>query len=208
MLRNISEFSLSPVIQENLNALHITSFFPVQSTLIPILLTNNRSSCIYPRDICCSAPTGSGKTLAYAVPLVQVLHSRSIVRLRALVLLPSRELAQQVYQVLCEVARNTGLHIGLSTGQNSFEEDEELLVGPKPPSLPSARLFNPQIYPPPPGPLGRSLVDILVCTPGRLQDHVQYTPGFTLQHLRFLVLDEGLEYTHIYICNLSLLFHN
>lgn len=34
---------------------------------------------------------------------------------------------------------------------------------------------------------GRSKVDILVCTPGRLMDHLQGTPNFTLQHLRFLV---------------------
>lgn len=37
---------------------------------------------------------------------------------------------------------------------------------------------------------GRSRVDILVATPGRLMDHMERTPGFTLQHLRYLVLDE------------------
>ena len=38
---------------------------------------------------------------------------------------------------------------------------------------------------------GFSRVDILVCTPGRLMDHVRHTPGFTLQHLRVLVVDEA-----------------
>lgn len=38
---------------------------------------------------------------------------------------------------------------------------------------------------------GRSSVDVLVCTPGRLVDHLDNTPGFTLQHLRFLVVDEA-----------------
>ena len=38
---------------------------------------------------------------------------------------------------------------------------------------------------------GRSAVDVLVCTPGRLVDHLDNTPGFTLQHLRFLVVDEA-----------------
>jgi ATP-dependent RNA helicase DDX51/DBP6 len=37
----------------------------------------------------------------------------------------------------------------------------------------------------------RSLVDIIVTTPGRLVDHLQSTPGFTLKHLRFLVIDEA-----------------
>ena len=43
----------------------------------------------------------------------------------------------------------------------------------------------------PPCPLGRSLVDILICTPGRLLEHLENTPGFTLMHLKFLVLDEA-----------------
>ncbi len=38
---------------------------------------------------------------------------------------------------------------------------------------------------------GSSTVDVLVCTPGRLMDHLEKTPGFTLQHLRFLVIDEA-----------------
>lgn len=37
---------------------------------------------------------------------------------------------------------------------------------------------------------GFSLIDILVCTPGRLVDHLKFTTNFTLQHLRFLVVDE------------------
>ena len=38
---------------------------------------------------------------------------------------------------------------------------------------------------------GSSLVDIIIATPGRLVEHLQETPGFTLQHLRFLVVDEA-----------------
>lgn len=49
-----------------------------------------------PRDVCVSAPTGSGKTLAYVLPLVQALRSRTVPRIRALVLLPVQELATQV----------------------------------------------------------------------------------------------------------------
>lgn len=44
-------------------------------------------------------------------------------------------------------------------------------------------------------------MDILVATPGRLMDHMERTPGFTLQHLRYLVLDEvSMGVLYIYIC--------
>lgn len=48
------------------------------------------------QDICVCSPTGSGKTLAYALPIVQMLSTRVIRRLRALVVLPTRDLALQV----------------------------------------------------------------------------------------------------------------
>jgi ATP-dependent RNA helicase DDX51/DBP6 len=54
-----------------------------------------------------------------------------------------------------------------------------------------ALFSNRNLYFKSPSSLGISAVDILICTPGRLLDHIQYTEGFTLQHLRFLVLDEA-----------------
>lgn len=74
----------------------ITSFFPVQTAVLPLLLRSASRPYLQPRDICVSAPTGSGKTLSYALPIIQTLRSRKVTRLRALVLLPSRELASQV----------------------------------------------------------------------------------------------------------------
>lgn len=49
------------------------------------------------RDLCICSPTGSGKTLAYSLPVVQMLSSRVVRRLRALIVLPTRDLAIQVY---------------------------------------------------------------------------------------------------------------
>ena len=43
---------------------------------------------------------------------------------------------------------------------------------------------------------GNMLVDILIATPGRLAEHILHTPGFTLQHLEFLVLDEADRLLH------------
>lgn len=50
----------------------------------------------FERDICVNSPTGSGKTLAYALPIVQMLSTRKIKCLRALVVVPTRDLALQV----------------------------------------------------------------------------------------------------------------
>lgn len=50
----------------------------------------------FERDLCINSPTGSGKTLAYALPIVQMLSSCAVKCLRALVVLPTRDLALQV----------------------------------------------------------------------------------------------------------------
>uniref|UniRef100_A0A2P2KIR8 ATP-dependent RNA helicase n=1 Tax=Rhizophora mucronata TaxID=61149 RepID=A0A2P2KIR8_RHIMU len=50
----------------------------------------------FERDLCISSPTGTGKTLAYALPIVQMLSSKAVRCLRALVVLPTRDLALQV----------------------------------------------------------------------------------------------------------------
>ena len=52
--------------------------------------------CSFERDFCINSPTGSGKTLAYALRIVQMLSTRAIKCLRALVVLPTHDLALQV----------------------------------------------------------------------------------------------------------------
>ncbi|CCO31715.1 hypothetical protein BN14_05764 [Rhizoctonia solani AG-1 IB] len=69
--------------------------------------------------------------------------------------------------------------IAIATGQHSFAHEQSQLVSVSPPS---AVHPNPQYH---------SKVDILICTPGRLTDHLHGTPGFTLEYLRFLVIDEA-----------------
>lgn len=138
-----------------------------------------------------SAPTGSGKTLAYLVPLLSVLCHRVVPRLRALVILPTRDLARQLLDVLRPLAAALGLRADIATGQHgSFASEQRRLVGTGTGGYDTrsgagaglgedAGAWVPRA--------GSSLVDILVCTPGRLIDHLQSTPGFTLQHLEFLV---------------------
>ena len=196
----ISNWSLDSKLAQNLLEDGITSFFPVQSDVIPILLMQNSQQCIEPQDICVSAPTGSGKTLSYALPIVNTLIQENSPRLRALVLLPSRELANQVHEVFVRLSRGTALKVALATGQTNFEQEQKLLLGAfarnkgnrSAVSDVEQMFSNQYLYSlPEECQLGKSNVDILVCTSGRLLDHLQLTRGFTLQHLRFLVLDEA-----------------
>lgn len=108
---------------------------PVQTAVLPFLLTDmSIGSDIYrphnpPRDVLASAPTGSGKTLAYVVPIVearsnflkfiryiqplppQILSSRIVTRLRALVVLPTRDLVQQVKETFEACCKGTKLKV-------------------------------------------------------------------------------------------------
>lgn len=191
------KWGLDANLVQNLTNKGLTEFFPVQSEVIPVLLKQNIHPCIYPQDICVSAPTGSGKTLSYALPIAHTLMVESVVRLRALILLPNRELAVQVHQVFTEVLQGTRLKVAMVTGSRSLAEEQSLLVGRNKsskersswaldPDLAATEVFVEEF-----DEFGKSLVDILISTPGRLLDHLQFTEGFTLEHIRFLVLDEA-----------------
>ena len=159
---------LCPETRRQLAELGITEWFAVQATVIPALLHDPRMRHTYlpytpPHDLCISAPTGSGKTLAYIVPIMELLRTRTIVQLRALILVPTRDLAVQVRDVFEAVAKGSGLRAATITGHHSFRHEQEQLLH----------------------------VDVVMATPGRLVDHIRGTPGFTLEHLRFLVIDEA-----------------
>ena len=83
----------------------ITHLFPVQRQVIPRLLSlGSLAPRLRPPDLCVSAPTGSGKTLAFVLPLLASLHGRMAPRVRAIVVLPTQDLATQVgMNGYCEV---------------------------------------------------------------------------------------------------------
>ncbi|KAG6373406.1 P-loop containing nucleoside triphosphate hydrolase protein [Boletus reticuloceps] len=169
---------LSLKTRRRLFDLGISELFAVQTTLLPFLI--RRSWSLYtpysaPHDVCVSAPTGSGKTLAYVLPILEVLSNRIVTRLRALIVLPTRDLVLQVRETFEAVGKGRGLKIGTATGQHSFAHEQAQLVSQIDSGLQG----------------GSSKVDILICTPGRLMDHLNGTPNFSLQHLRFLVIDEA-----------------
>ncbi|KAI5622032.1 ATP-dependent RNA helicase DDX51 [Silurus asotus] len=169
---------ICPLLSKKLQANGIQNFFPVQAEVIPAILESVKSGLLIgqggyrPRDICVSAPTGSGKTLAFVIPVVQALMTRVVCEVRALVVLPTKELAQQVYKVFCTYAEGTGLKVVIAAGKKPFAVEQATLVETR-------------------GGVSRSLADIVVATPGRLVDHINKNEGFSLQHLRFLIIDEA-----------------
>ena len=91
----------------------LISFIPVQAAILPHLLSLELLPSFYDtlHDYLISAPTGSGKTLAYAIPIIELLSKRVVTRLRALIVLPTRDLVVQVRETLEAVALGTGLKV-------------------------------------------------------------------------------------------------
>eukprot|EP00276_Gloeochaete_wittrockiana_P005078 CAMPEP_0184655008 /NCGR_PEP_ID=MMETSP0308-20130426/12652_1 /TAXON_ID=38269 /ORGANISM="Gloeochaete witrockiana, Strain SAG 46.84" /LENGTH=643 /DNA_ID=CAMNT_0027091249 /DNA_START=34 /DNA_END=1965 /DNA_ORIENTATION=+ len=160
------ELGLDERIGECLRAQGIKQLFAMQVQVLRTVIQFGRE-----RDVCVSAPTGSGKTLAYVLPIVQTLSKRVVRRLRALVVVPTRDLALQVTSVFKPFCNALNLTVHTAIGSVSFAEEQSRLC---------------------PG-IGRGAgaADVVVATPGRLMDHLRDTPAFTLQHLSFLVIDEA-----------------
>lgn len=117
-------------------------------------------------DILGAAKTGSGKTLAFLVPVLENLYRRKWTELDglgALILAPTRELAIQIFDVLRKIGRYHTFSAGLVIGGKSLQEERERL--------------------------GR--MNILVCTPGRMLQHMDQTSAFEVDNLQMLVLDEA-----------------
>lgn len=121
-------------------------------------------------DILGAAKTGSGKTLAFLVPVLENLYRNNHVGadagLGAMIISPTRELAIQIFDVLYKIGRKGHLFAaGLVIGGKSLQEERDALVR----------------------------MNILVCTPGRILQHLSQTAGFAfnVDALRMLVLDEA-----------------
>lgn len=91
-------------------------------TSVPLALCTvyNPRALLFFKYSCCVAPPCTAR---------QALIRRRVVRLRALVLLPSRDLAMQVHAVFKRYAQGTGLRVGLAIGQTNFLEEQLALVG-------------------------------------------------------------------------------
>lgn len=159
---------MSPQVTLRLRELDLNHLFPVQWTVIPILLQSLRfSGLVRPPDVCVASPTGSGKTLTYVIPIVNHLIQALQSQLRVLILVPVAELADQVKRVFLQVAQKTHLKVYSSTGTHSLTKD--------------VLYFDHQKTPP----------DVLITTPGRLVDLIMRSSGFNLKQLQLIVFDEA-----------------
>ncbi len=206
------ELELHADIITSLDKKGYSAAFAIQSAVLPMLLRGPKQ---HSGDICISAATGSGKTLAYVLPMVQSLRNKPVTRLRGLIVVPTRELVSQVKETLDLCSASSELKIATAVGSRSLKEEQTMLVEKGQRYDPEAfkaeqekevdedeelmdwdfdkkfgsnngfELFYNHVVE------YNSKVDILICTPGRLVEHIQSTTGFTLEHVQWLVIDEA-----------------
>jgi len=152
-MQSFSELTLPPALRASLEAMKFTTPTPIQAQAIPFALDG--------RDILATAMTGSGKTAAFGIPMIAKLIANS--RGSAVILTPTRELAQQVEKVIKELL---GVYSTIKSA---------LLIGGESMPAQQAQL--------------RARPRIIVGTPGRMIDHLQ-RGSLMLHDASFLVLDE------------------
>lgn len=133
----------------------ITDPFPVQEATIPDALAG--------RDVSGKAPTGSGKTLAFGLPLLARVAPAASKRPRALILAPTRELAEQIKKELQPVAAAADRKVAAVYGGVRYNGQINAL---------------------------KKGVDVLVATPGRLEDLIEQR-ALELKHVEIVVIDEA-----------------
>jgi ATP-dependent RNA helicase RhlE len=153
---NFQEFGLSEAVLRGIEAKGYSEATPIQAQAIPLVLQG--------RDVMGSAQTGTGKTAAFALPMLTQLGEAGGAKghLRALVLEPTRELAQQVHQSFVDYGKFTGLNPVLIHGGVGYGSQREGL---------------------------QKGADVVIATPGRLLDFME-DGTIKLGQVRHLVLDE------------------
>jgi ATP-dependent RNA helicase DDX51/DBP6 len=163
-------------LRASLTSLDVTSLFGVQSAV----WKHTGGGLRFDRDLCVCAPTGSGKTLAYALPVVQGLSGQKTThKLRALIIVPTGDLAFQVARVFEPLCHAVGLHVGVN---HVFGDEDGKRV---------SCVFDASTNDDPTNDEIQNQVDILVTPPGRLVAHLRETSGFSLANLQFFVVDEA-----------------
>ncbi|KAF5374766.1 hypothetical protein D9758_000276 [Tetrapyrgos nigripes] len=152
--------NLSRPIIKALTTLGFHKPTPIQAATIPVALLG--------KDVVGNAVTGSGKTAAFTIPMIERLLYREkgkrAAATRCLVLVPTRELAAQCFEVGKKLATHTDINFCLIVGGLSLKSQEAAL---------------------------RNRPDVVIATPGRLIDHIHNSPSFNLDALDILVLDEA-----------------
>lgn len=153
-----AKLGLSPSLVQAITELGYQTPTPIQEQAIPAILSGN--------DLIATAQTGTGKTAAFVLPLLERFSNAGTLRgkrIRALILVPTRELAVQVEASVAQYAKHTQLtSMAMYGGVDTEAQKERLIKG----------------------------VDILVATPGRLLD-LAYQRALHFDELKAMVLDEA-----------------
>ncbi|KAI9810875.1 MAG: nucleolar DEAD-box protein required for synthesis of 60S ribosomal subunit [Thelocarpon impressellum] len=155
---SFQKMSLSRPVLKGLAAVGFSEPTPIQIKTIPIALLG--------KDVVGGAVTGSGKTAAFLVPILERLlyRPKKVPTSRVAILMPTRELAVQCFNVAKKLATFTDITFCRLIGGFSLREQEsELRLRP----------------------------DVIIATPGRFIDHMRNSASFTVDTLEILVLDEA-----------------
>ncbi|EOA9036012.1 DEAD/DEAH box helicase [Vibrio harveyi] len=153
---NFADLGIEQPLVETLGGLNIVTPTPVQEKSIPHVLEG--------KDLLAAAQTGTGKTAAFGLPIIQTVQQQKRNGTpQALILVPTRELAQQVMDNLTQYSANTDLKIVCVYGGTSIGVQKKKL---------------------------EEGADILIATPGRLLDHL-FNGNVNISKTGILVLDEA-----------------
>jgi ATP-dependent RNA helicase RhlE len=152
---SFESFNLQPGVMAGVQALGYTTPTPIQLQTIPAIMQG--------RDVIGLAQTGTGKTAAFALPILNKLAQGKRGQLRALVIAPTRELAEQICDAFTDLGQKTGLrNVAIYGGVGKEQQIRKLRNG----------------------------AEIAVGCPGRLLDHL-YAGVLDLSKLEILVIDEA-----------------
>ena len=152
---NFETFNFHPSVMAGVRALGYTTPTPIQVRAIPPIMQG--------RDVIGLAQTGTGKTAAFVLPILQRLLQCPRGRVNALIISPTRELAEQTCEAITELGRQTGLRSIAIYGGVSMQQQIQGLRGG---------------------------AEIAVACPGRLLDHI-WKGTIDLSHVDVLVIDEA-----------------
>ena len=152
---NFETFNLHPSVMAGVQALGYVTPTPIQIKSIPPIMQG--------RDVIGLAQTGTGKTAAFALPILQRLLQGPRGCVRALIISPTRELAEQTCDATNELGKQTGLRSITIYGGVGMDQQVQRL---------------------------RSGIEIVAACPGRLLDHI-WKGTINLSHVEVLVIDEA-----------------
>lgn len=152
---DFKSFSFNPLVQDGIDAAGYKNPTPIQAQAIPLVMNGG--------DLMGLAQTGTGKTAAFVLPILERLLSNKNRGVRALILAPTRELAEQINNVIKTLSQKTRLQsVTVYGGVAKYPQERALRRG----------------------------AEIVVACPGRLLDHI-FARTIDLRSLEILVLDEA-----------------